>query len=105
MRHEGKAIGRMRLYGIAALLGALALAGWLGYLAWTGRWAELDPVYATSAVVLLWVYTLLDARTTIAALRKDMKKAPLHVQPDVLQRMRDHKLHGARHLVDRHGLP
>jgi len=104
MLRQLSAIGRARTYGYAALSGAVALAGWLGYLAWSGRWAELDPVYATSAVILLWVYTLLDARSTVAALRDEVE-ALQRRDAQLMQQLRDERLRGDRRLIDRHGLP
>ncbi|MFQ6132727.1 MAG: hypothetical protein ACE5R4_11865 [Armatimonadota bacterium] len=101
MLHVLRAAKRARVYGAMALLGAFALAAWLGYLLWTGRWAELDPVYATSAVILLWVYTLLDARATVSALRDEIEL--LHGrQTQRVQEIRS-KAGSDRWLVDRHG--
>jgi hypothetical protein len=89
MRHGGKAVTRTRIYGMAALLGAIALAIWLGYLVWTGRWAQLDPVYATSAVILLWLFTLLDARATVSGLRDEIEALQIR-DLQRTQRLRQH---------------
>ena len=104
MHQRPRATRRTRIYGLAALLGAVALAGWLAYLLWSGRWSELDPVFATSAVVLLWISTLLDARAAIAELR-DVIDVLSRRESQVARQHYEDALTGHRRLIDRYGPP
>jgi hypothetical protein len=103
MRHGSKAVTRTRIYGLTALLGAIALAVWLGYLVWSGRWAQLDPVYATSAVILLWLFTLLDARATVATLRDEIEALQIR-DFQRTQRLRQHGIAAEGPLPEHHKL-
>lgn len=87
----------MRLYGFAALFAGIALIVCLLYLSWTGRWDEVDPLYTACGLLLVWFWTLMDARGTIGDLNRDIGSLRRRVD-DLTQELRDERTRGARYL-------
>jgi hypothetical protein len=92
----------MRIYGLVALVVAIGFAGWAVYLVWSGRREELDPLWATSSVIMLWLYTLLDARGAMADMRAELEQ--LHYREAAVTRKLRETVEGTQTpLVDRFG--